>query len=342
MATSSKSKSYSRRSIAAVLLVGVLAGVTVGGGVGVFAASSKKTVTVCANKKTNVLRYAKNGKCVKTETKVVLNQKGVAGAKGDTGAAGAKGDTGAAGAKGDTGAAGATGAKGDTGAAGTNGTNGTNGTLAIAQQSVCDGSDTDTIANEVCKVGMTGPGGGLIFFVDYNDEYATYDYLEVAPADAVYALSASTGVWATTATTCGPAPRNTDCQAGSIYTETGVALATIKGSHRGLFGGKAGTAAIVDRMNTGIPTAKNTYAAGVADDYVSPNGTGDWWLPSKDELQKMQENLNNKGVGGFAYDAYWSSSEKDAANAWVQSFNNGYQGFSNKGNDWYVRPVRAF
>ena len=333
MATSSKSKSYSRRSIAAVLLVGVLAGVTVGGGVGVFAASSKKTVTVCANKKTNVLRYAKNGKCVKTETKVVLNQKGVAGAKGDTGAAGAKGDTGAAG---------ATGAKGDTGAAGTNGTNGTNGTLAIAQQSVCDGSDTDTIANEVCKVGMTGPGGGLIFFVDYNDEYATYDYLEVAPADAVYALSASTGVWATTATTCGPAPRNTDCQAGSIYTETGVALATIKGSHRGLFGGKAGTAAIVDRMNTGIPTAKNTYAAGVADDYVSPNGTGDWWLPSKDELQKMQENLNNKGVGGFASDVYWSSSEKDAANAWVQAFDNGYQGFSNKGIDWYVRPVRAF
>ena len=137
MATSSKSKSYSRRSIAAVLLVGVLAGVTVGGGVGVFAASSKKTVTVCANKKTNVLRYAKNGKCVKTETKVVLNQKGVAGAKGDTGAAGAKGDTGAAGAKGDTGAAGATGAKGDTGAAGATGAkcdtgaagkNGTNGT----------------------------------------------------------------------------------------------------------------------------------------------------------------------------------------------------------------------
>ena len=330
MATSSKSKSYSRRSIAAVLLVGVLAGVTVGGGVGVFAASSKKTVTVCANKKTNVLRYAKNGKCVKTETKVVLNQKGVAGAKGDTGAAGAKGDTGAAG------------AKGDTGAAGTNGTNGTNGTLAIAQQSVCDGSDTDTIANEVCKVGMTGPGGGLIFFVDYNDEYATYDYLEVAPADAVYALSASTGVWATTATTCGPAPRNTDCQAGSIYTETGVALATIKGSHRGLFGGKAGTAAIVDRMNTGIPTAKNTYAAGVADDYVSPNGTGDWWLPSKDELQKMQENLNNKGVGGFAAGAYWSSSESYASGAWYQNFDSGLQNSNSKSNANYVRPVRAF
>ena len=284
-------------------------------------AAGNTTLKACANKKTGAMRYIEKGKCKTTETSLSWNQmgpQGLPGTAGTNGVAGAKGE------------------------AGTAGTNGTNATLAITQLSVCDGTDADTVANEVCKVGMTGPGGGLIFFVDYNDEYATYDYLEVAPADAVYALSASTGVWATTATTCGPAPRNTDCQAGSIYTETGVALATIKGLHRGLFGGRAGTAAIVDRMNTGIPTAKNTYAAGVADDYVSPNGTGDWWLPSKDELQKMQENLNNKGVGGFASDVYWSSSEKDAANAWVQAFDNGYQGFSNKGNDWYVRPVRAF
>ena len=71
-----KSKSYSRRSAGVLLLVGVLAGLTVDGGVGVIAASSTKTVTVCANKKTNVLRYAKNGKCKKTERKVVLNQTG--------------------------------------------------------------------------------------------------------------------------------------------------------------------------------------------------------------------------------------------------------------------------
>jgi hypothetical protein len=58
-----------------------------GGGVGVIAVSSTKTVTVCANKKTNVLRYAKNGKCVKNkETKVVLNRTGVAGTAGATGA----------------------------------------------------------------------------------------------------------------------------------------------------------------------------------------------------------------------------------------------------------------
>ncbi|MCX6515834.1 MAG: DUF1566 domain-containing protein [Actinobacteria bacterium] len=345
-----KSWSFSSRSVG-VLLVGVLAGVTIGGGVGVIAASSSKTVTVCANKKTNVLRYAKNGKCVtKTETKVTLNQTGVAGAKGDTGAAGAKGDTGAAGTKGDTGVAGTkgdtgvAGAKGDTGAAGAKGDTGAagaNATLAITQQSVCDGTDADTTANEVCKIGMTGPGGGLIFFVDYYNEDATYDYLEAAPTDGVFASSATTGVWATTVAKCGATtPQATSCQTATIYTETGVALATIKGAHRGLFGGKAATAAIVARHDAGS-VAKNLYAAGVADDYVA-NGVSDWWLPSRNELAKMQENLNEKGVGGFASDYYWSSSEVDAYNAWFQDFSYGFQGFINKAATYYVRPVRAF
>jgi len=90
-----KSKSYSRRSIGAVLLVGVLAGATVGSGVGVIAASSTKSVTVCANKAYGFLRYAEDGKCVtNTETKVVLNQTGDTGAKGAAGAAGASSPTG--------------------------------------------------------------------------------------------------------------------------------------------------------------------------------------------------------------------------------------------------------
>ena len=45
MATNQLS-SYSRRSAGVLLLVGVLAGVTVGGGVGVIAATSTKSVTV--------------------------------------------------------------------------------------------------------------------------------------------------------------------------------------------------------------------------------------------------------------------------------------------------------
>ena len=304
----SKSRSYSRRSAGTLLLVGVLAGVTVGGGVGVIAASSTKSVTVCADTKTNVLRYAKNGKCAKTETKVVLNQTG---ANGISGAAGAKGDTGAAGAKGDTGAAGA---KGDAGTAGTNGTNGTNATVAITQQSVCDGSDAGTVADEVCKIGMTGPGGGLIFFVDYNDQYTGFDYLEAAPQS---------------------------CEGASLTwsSNTANSLVAVNGwAARAVGAGKANSAAMIANGATSY-TADISGAAFFAE--ASTCGSkDDWFLGSLGEMKLMYDNL--QGVGGFASGYYWSSSENGAGSAWYQSFYYGTQNTSSKAGTSYVRPVRAF
>jgi len=304
MKISSKSASYSRRSAGALLLIGVLAGVIVGGGVGVIAASSTKSVTVCANKKTNVLRYAKNRKCAASETKVLLNQSG---AKGDTGAPGI------------------------------------NATLAMKQLSVCDGIDADILANELCKIGMTGPGGGLIFFIDYNDEYPVYDYLEAAPSDGVFASGAAFGVWSTSTPHCGTL-QNADCELKSIYAvaEDTAAMGSQRGSDRGLFGGKAATLAIVARHDAGS-VAKNLYAAGVADEYTA-NGKSDWWLPSIDELQKMQENIADRGIGGFCYCFHWSSSEWYEHLVWGQYFfnrtpkNDGVKGPGTAA----VRPVRAF
>ena len=285
MNISSKSVFGSRRSGGALLIVGVLAGVAVGGGAGVFAASSKKTVTVCADKKTNVLRYAKNGKCAKTETKVVLNQTG---AKGATGAAGAKGDTGTAGA---------------------NGTNGTNATVAITQQSICGAGGTS-----LCKVGMTGPGGGLIFFVDYNDQYAGLDYLEAAPQSCE-----GTGkTWSS----------NT---ANSLVAVNGWAA-------RAVGAGKANSAAMIVNGATSY-TADISEAAFFAE--TSACGSkDDWFLGSLGEMKLMYDNL--QGVGGFASGNYWSSSELDAEIAWYQAFNYGAQPHVSKFMTYYVRPVRAF
>ena len=48
------------------------------------------------------------------------------------------------------------------------------------------------------------------------------------------------------------------------------------------------------------------------------------------------------GVGGFAADNYWSSSENNANNAWNQNFDNGNQNNNNKTNNNRVRPVRDF
>ena len=338
MAINPESKSHSRRSAGVLLLVGVLAGVTVGGGVGVIAASSTKSVTVCANKKTNVLRYAMNGKCTKTETKVVLNQTS---ADGMSGAAGAKGDTGAAGAKGDTGAAGTAGADGPSGAAGMNGMNATAGasfSLVFTPLSVC-GSNGTTL----CAVGVQGPGGGKIFFVDTDAIYGDFDYLEVAPADS------SGAAWSTSTANCGLVA-NRDCQANFVST-SGEALKFLP-----IGAGRAATAAIVARHDAGS-VARASYAAGVADAYTTATAS-DWFLPSRDELNEVCKYARNTlqvagasvvctegsaaTLRGFASGNYWSSSELDGTYAWSQSFDYGLQFEANKLNALYVRPVRAF
>ena len=42
----------------------------------------------------------------------------------------------------------------------------------------------------------------------------------------------------------------------------------------------------------------------------------------------------------FTADAYWSSSEYSGSSSWIQTFNNGYQDYSNKYFTYYVRAVR--
>jgi len=80
------------------------------------------------------------------------------------------------------------------------------------------------------------------------------------------------------------------------------------------------------------------YAAGVARSYEGGDHT-DWFLPSKDELNKLW--LNKVAIGGFV-DLYWSSSEYDADFAWYQGFSNGTQACGFKCNTYRVRAVRAF
>ena len=68
---------------------------------------------------------------------------------------------------------------------------------------------------------------------------------------------------------------------------------------------------------------------------------GDGWrLPTKDELNLIYENKDV--VGGFANNYYWSSTELDNFDAWIQYFYYGIQhNFANKGYPSYVRAVRA-
>ena len=70
-------------------------------------------------------------------------------------------------------------------------------------------------------------------------------------------------------------------------------------------------------------------------------GLYDWHLPSRDELNQMYVNLHQQGVGGFASDGYWSSSESSANGAWLQHFGAGSHGIGSKDFSGCVRAVRA-
>jgi len=273
---------------------------------------------VCVDKATGVMRYLlKRGKqkCFGHEVRLVWNQAGVAGPAGATGAAGVAGPAGATGA---TGAAGATGPAGATGAAGATGTTGSGGSGAITQQSVCGAGGT-----ELCKIGMTGPGGGHIFFVDYNDQYEGFDYLEAAPAGwglgIVVGEGEITGVGLVD-------PKLKWCS----NTSTGLGLTAWDKSAVGAGSTNTTTAAT---CTTGAIKAASTYAS------VTKS---DWFLPSIGEAMLIYTNLRQAGVGGFSIDNYWSSSEFDALSAWAQRFNVGLQNSLSKLSAYYVRPVRAF
>jgi hypothetical protein len=70
-------------------------------------------------------------------------------------------------------------------------------------------------------------------------------------------------------------------------------------------------------------------------------GYSDWYLPSKDELNKLY--INRVAIGGFASPNYWSSTETGNYGAWGFSFyDGGAYGYYKDFNDGNVRAVRAF
>jgi hypothetical protein len=102
--------------------------------------------------------------------------------------------------------------------------------------------------------------------------------------------------------------------------------------------GQANTTAIVNGQGPG------SYAAQMCNDYINTDtGTGvysDWYLPSKDELNKLY--LNRSALDSFSANSFWSSSESDASYAWYEYFDGGSQLTTYKSTSCMVRPVRTF
>ena len=108
--------------------------------------------------------------------------------------------------------------------------------------------------------------------------------------------------------------------------------------------GSANTDAIIAAQGA----TETSYAAGLARAY-SGGGYTDWFLPSKDELNKMYLNratINttaaSNGGSNFANADYWSSTEVGTHFAWVKYFASVGQSIFYKDYPSYVRAVRAF
>jgi hypothetical protein len=99
--------------------------------------------------------------------------------------------------------------------------------------------------------------------------------------------------------------------------------------------GQANTTTIVSNQGAG------SYAAKLCDDLVI-GVYSDWYLPSLNELTALYQSRNS--VGGYAVAFYWSSSEADINNAYLQSFNSNSQapGTKTTSTNYRVRAVRSF
>ena len=110
----------------------------------------------------------------------------------------------------------------------------------------------------------------------------------------------------------------------------------------GTFEGATGFLLGTGRNNTEIiyqNCGTSGNASAVCKSY-SGGGFTDWYLPSKDELNKLY--INKVAIGGFASAYYWSSSENSTSLAWYQNFTSGIQSNVTKNLPPYVRAVRAF
>ena len=175
--------------------------------------------------------------------------------------------------------------------------------LFTGWNTAADGSGTDQAAGSTFAIGSTnvilyaqwsdsvirgtGPAGGLIFY-DKGSYSDGWQYLEAAPYDQRYGAD-TTLEW---------------------------------GCYGTLISGADGTAVGTGEQNT-IDIEAGCSDVGTAADICASiviGGCDDWFLPSKEELNLMYENLRVFGVGGFSWDWYWSSSEVNAFGAWLQGF----------------------
>ena len=144
----------------------------------------------------------------------------------------------------------------------------------------------------------------------------------------------------------------TDQSSGSEFGCKGILISGADGTSIG--SGFQNTQDIVN-ASCSPSTLSSSLAAEICGSLLL-GGYSDWFLPSRDEINLVWQNLADSdgngvntgqsdpnNIGGFVNSYYWSSTESDNNNAWIQSFINGSWGGGNsKASSHKVRAIRAF
>ena len=112
----------------------------------------------------------------------------------------------------------------------------------------------------------------------------------------------------------------------------------VTGTYEKMGHGKMNTQNIIDKLGE----QNKSYAAYQATLYSADDGYTGWYLPSKDELNRIYQNLENYESMNFEDKNYWSSSEKGQTLACFYNLSKGTQGRDNKPYEYSVRPIRSF
>jgi hypothetical protein len=161
------------------------------------------------------------------------------------------------------------------------------------------------------SVGDTGPGGGIIFYVNaggFTSNGVTCHYLEAAPANLGEAA------WGLDGTTVGV----TSADIGAGYANTQTIIAALSGA------GETGRAAQLCAAYSG-------------------GGFTDWFLPSQGELRALAEAFFTLGISTIG-GSIWSSTEVDANTALCDGHASGGGGppwADPKIGTLQSRPIRA-
>ena len=180
-----------------------------------------------------------------------------------------------------------------------------------------------------CRVGDTGPGGGIVFYVAETSQ-SWGKYLEAAPSG-----------WSSTQSDLALPHIDPEHFWCNVNTKT-----ILSGTFTAIGTGKANTKEMNSACSSGAGNLATSYRGGKLND---------WYLPSLEEVRLLYTQLFINDLGGMSKNGnYWSSSEDDARNAFSFDMSAGgsYSLGGRKdsvGNYWvtksfsfFVRPIRAF